>query len=361
MVDRDQKESDDLLDKLVASTRSPHGQFTAEKSWPLLQKRIQGGFGWYLWYHRVASLAAVILLCLAGWGIYEYVIPPREQTYAAYAEVRTILLPDSTEVTLNRYSTLTCPVRFKGKNRNVSLSGEAYFEVRKDVRHPFIVQADEVEVKVLGTHFNLEAYPDDPEIKTTLLEGAVAVTSPGGVARLSPNEAAVYSRSVRRLSTIRTKKTNPEIAWRQGDFVFDNEPLREIARKLSHAFDTPIIIQDDSLADYRIRARFSSHETLDEILSLLKETDSSKARIEDETGEYVDHALLDMLCRSSESPAGGIAFRCVGRKCFFGAVCPTGGERIRVFFYLWRRCFVTPTHYAFGETTDGRGNIGRGF
>lgn len=150
MVYRDQKESDDLLDKLVASTRSPHGQFTAEKSWPLLQKRIQGGFGWYLWNHRVASLAAVILLCLAGWGIYEYVIPPREQTYAAYAEVRTILLPDSTEVTLNRYSTLTCPVRFKGKNRNVSLSGEAYFEVRKDVRHPFIVQADEVEVKVLG-------------------------------------------------------------------------------------------------------------------------------------------------------------------------------------------------------------------
>ena len=54
--------------------------------------------------------------------------------------------------------------------------------------------------------------------------------------------------------------------------MFDNEPLREIARKLSHAFDTPIIIQDDSLADYRIRARFSSHETLDEILSLLKGT-----------------------------------------------------------------------------------------
>ena len=193
MVYRDQKESDDLLDKLVASTRSPHGRFTAEKSWPLLQKRIQGGFGWYLWYHRVASLAAIILLCLAGWGIYEYVIPPREQTYAAYAEVRTILLPDSTEVTLNRYSTLTCPVRFKGKNRNVSLSGEAYFEVRKDARHPFIVQADEVEVKVLGTHFNLEAYPDDPEIKTTLLEGAVAVTSPGGVVRLSPNEADLQS------------------------------------------------------------------------------------------------------------------------------------------------------------------------
>ena len=93
MVYRDQKESDDLLDKLVASTRSPHGQFTAEKSWPLLQKRIQGGFGWYLWNHRVASLAAVILLCLAGWGIYEYVIPPREQTYAAYAEVRRFCCP----------------------------------------------------------------------------------------------------------------------------------------------------------------------------------------------------------------------------------------------------------------------------
>lgn len=157
MMDMDQQNKDQLLDRLATSTRSPHGQFTAEKSWPLLQKRLQGGSRRILWYHRVASWAAVILLCLAGWGIYEYVIPPREQTYAAYAEVRTILLPDSTEVTLNRYSTLTCPVRFKGKNRNVSLSGEAYFEVRKDARHPFIVQAEEVEVKVLGTHFNLEA------------------------------------------------------------------------------------------------------------------------------------------------------------------------------------------------------------
>lgn len=167
MMDMDQQDKNQLLSRLATSTRSPHGQFTAEKSWPLLQKRLQGGSRRILWYHRVASWAAVFLLCLAGWGIYEYVIPPREQTYAAYAEVRTILLPDSTEVTLNRYSTLTCPVRFKGKNRNVSLSGEAYFEVHKDVRHPFIVQADEVEVKVLGTHFNLEAYPDDPEIKTT--------------------------------------------------------------------------------------------------------------------------------------------------------------------------------------------------
>lgn len=112
MMDMDQQDKNQLLSRLATSTRSPHGQFTAEKSWPLLQKRLQGGSRRILWYHRVASWAAVFLLCLAGWGIYEYVIPPREQTYAAYAEVRTILLPDSTEVTLNRYSTLTCPVRF---------------------------------------------------------------------------------------------------------------------------------------------------------------------------------------------------------------------------------------------------------
>lgn len=66
MMDMDQQDKNQLLSRLATSTRSPHGQFTAEKSWPLLQKRIQGGFGWYLWYHRVASLAAVILLSLAG-------------------------------------------------------------------------------------------------------------------------------------------------------------------------------------------------------------------------------------------------------------------------------------------------------
>lgn len=122
--------------------------------------------------------------------------PVPRLTVSTLAEVRTIRLPDHTEVTLNRYSSLTYPERFKGDTREVQLQGEAYFEVAKDARHPFIVQAQEVNVKVLGTHFNVEAYQPDASIKTTLLEGRVAVNIPhtGEEMVLSPNESAIYDK-----------------------------------------------------------------------------------------------------------------------------------------------------------------------
>lgn len=101
------------------------------------------------------------------------------QTVSAGAAISVITLPDQTKVTLNRYSSLTYPDRFKEDRREVQLQGEAYFEVEKDARHPFVVKADPVEVEVLGTHFNVEAYPGDAEVKTTLLEGSVAVNAPG--------------------------------------------------------------------------------------------------------------------------------------------------------------------------------------
>lgn len=81
------------------------------------------------------------------------------QTVSTLAETRTVTLPDQTEIVLNRYSSLTYPERFRGKDRKVQLQGEAYFEVSKDAAHPFKVEAGAIIVQVLGTHFNVEAYP----------------------------------------------------------------------------------------------------------------------------------------------------------------------------------------------------------
>ena len=105
------------------------------------------------------------------------------------AETRNVILPDGSSVLLNRHSSLSYPKRFKSDNREVQLTGEAYFEVSKDQKHPFIVQTEHINVQVLGTHFNVDAYRNSPEVKTTLLTGSVAVSNKRNSVRmiLKPN------------------------------------------------------------------------------------------------------------------------------------------------------------------------------
>lgn len=269
----EQDDFEKLLEKLTASTHAPRGRYSAPESWELLEKRITPPRRKST-RRRIAtvatSVAASVLLCLAGWYTYDYLRPASILTVSAQAEVMTVTLPEGTTVTLNRYSTLQYPDRFKGSRREVQLEGEAYFEVQKDKHHPFIVNAEEMRIQVLGTHFNVEAYPGDEQIRTTLLEGSVSVSSPGEELLLSPHESAVYDRKGQTLKHEITPESGNEIAWRDGIFLFDNLPLREIARQLSHAFGVKIDIATAELADYHIRARFTDKESLGQILDLLQ-------------------------------------------------------------------------------------------
>lgn len=263
---------DKTLDKLVASTRSPRGRYSASESWKVLEKRISPPVRKFRLYRLVGAVAASVLLCLGGWFGYDYLRPVSMLTASAGAGISVITLPDRTKVTLNRYSSLTYPDRFKGENREVQLQGEAYFEVEKDARHPFIVKAEPVDVQVLGTHFNVEAYPGDAEVKTTLLEGSVAVSVPETGSRivLSPGESAVYYRNNRTLQEMDTKENDVVVNWRDGNFRFDYLPLQEIARELSNAFQVKIRITDEEIKNFRIRAHFTEGESLDQMLDLLQ-------------------------------------------------------------------------------------------
>ena len=238
------------LDKLVASTRSPRGRYSASESWKLLERRLVPPRTKRLRLFRLAgAVAASVLLCFVSWFIYDYWKPVAMQTVSVGAAISVITLPDQTKVTLNRY-----------------------FEVEKDARHPFVVKADPVEVEVLGTHFNVEAYPGDAEVKTTLLEGSVAVNAPAGNSRitLSPGESAIYNRADKTLQEEKTKENNTATGWRDGHFHFDYLPLQEIARELSNAFHVKIKITDEDIKDFRIRAHFTEGESLDQMLDLLQ-------------------------------------------------------------------------------------------
>ena len=216
------RELEDILNKLIASTRSPRGRFSAASSYPQLEKKLNFRNHRLYLTRTFAAAAAVVLLCLSVWTAYLYMQPATIQTVSTLAETRTVRLPDGTSVTLNHYSSLSYPERFKSDDREVELSGEAYFEVSKDSKHPFIVQTETIDVQVLGTHFNVDAYPDNPDVKTTLLTGSVAVSNKNNSVRmvLKPNEVAIYNKVEQKLTRKVLENAGDEISWRHGEFIF---------------------------------------------------------------------------------------------------------------------------------------------
>lgn len=133
------------------------------------------------------------------------------------------------------------------------------------------MQTETIDVQVLGTHFNVDAYHDNLDVKTTLLSGSVAVSNKSKSVRmvLKPNEIAIYNKVEEKLTRKVLENAEDEISWRQGEFIFDDLPLQEIARELSNSFGATIQIADTTLQNYRITARFRDGEDLATILSVL--------------------------------------------------------------------------------------------
>ena len=190
---------------------------------------------------------------------------------AAHGQVREMLLPDGTKVWLNQSSVLKYPRAFEGKERHVYLDGEAYFEVSKNPKKPFRVKANGVTIRVLGTHFNVNAYAADSLVETTLLEGSVSVSNNanGKQMILKPNETAIYRKSTGILSMHINANAQNEISWREGILSFNDISMGEIARQLSHHFNVTIQIKSEQLRNYKLNARFKQNETLEEILEML--------------------------------------------------------------------------------------------
>ncbi|MDL2305791.1 FecR domain-containing protein [Bacteroides sp. OttesenSCG-928-D19] len=276
-----------IIDLLAASTRSPKGKYSADESYKMLEERLAGKRKRLrLRTIQFISAAAAILICVLGWSVYTYMEPVEMQTVSTLAEVRTIQLPDGSEVALNNFTTITYPRKFKNKYREVRISGEAYFEVTSDKNHPFIVQTGTVNVEVLGTHFNVEAYDRDSEVKTTLFEGSVAVSNKEETVKtiLVPNERAIYNKVEGSLTKETATDAWTNISWKEGKIIFINQPLKEIARQLTNTFNTPILIENETLKDYKMTGRFVDGESLNEILQLLQtagnfEITKSKERI----------------------------------------------------------------------------------
>jgi ferric-dicitrate binding protein FerR (iron transport regulator) len=158
-----------------------------------------------------------------------------------------LVLPDGTTVWLNAASSITYPTAFTGKNRNVAITGEAYFEVVKDQTKPFHVKMNDTEVEVLGTHFNINAYPDEASINTTLLEGSVRVIRKNNMAMLKPGQQAQVNTSSPADAAGITVTSNADLdqvmAWKNGSFQFDGVPLSAAMRQLSRWYDVEVVYE----------------------------------------------------------------------------------------------------------------------
>ncbi len=152
-----------------------------------------------------------------------------------------VILPDGTRVWLNAASSLRYPAVFTGNERRVELKGEAYFEVAHNAKMPFRVESNRQLVEVLGTHFNISGYADDKVIKTTLLEGSVIVSVGNDISRqkLKPGQQAVVGQSG---ASIRVRSVDVEesIAWKKGYFLFNDESIESIMRKVARWYDVDV-------------------------------------------------------------------------------------------------------------------------
>ena len=179
-----------------------------------------------------------------------------------------LFLSDNTEVFLNSDSEIRFPVKFSKGKRDVFLRGEAFFVVTKDASRPFVVNAnDKMSVEVLGTQFNLQAYPDDAFVETTLNEGAVRVFNGKQGVRLRPDEQAVYDEGK---FTVRKVDASSYSAWKEGRFMLLNHSLENIMTRLARWYNIDIFWENPEVKEYHFSGELARYEDFTEILRMLE-------------------------------------------------------------------------------------------
>lgn len=191
-----------------------------------------------------------------------------------YGKRFKLQLSDGTVVSLNSGTTLKYPEQFglNGK-RNVYLTGEAFFEVAKDKTHPFIVHANKVEVEVLGTKFNVSAYPENPTVNSTLIEGSIQMAeaeNKSNTVLLMPNQMATWQNNSKKITT-KFVDTSIYTAWTKGDIAFKDTPFSTIAKIIERTYDVKIINENSDLARQNFTGSIKiSESSVENILELLK-------------------------------------------------------------------------------------------
>ena len=194
-----------------------------------------------------------------------------------------VVLPDGTKVWLNAASSLRYPTVFQGTTRNVEINGEAYFEVVKNPQMPFIVKINsETEIKVLGTHFNVNSYDDEASINTTLLEGAVEIKNGKNKAFLKPGQQAqvilqaaqksAKNKKIKNINVVNNIDLDKVMSWKNGIFNFQDTDLEQVMRQLARWYDLEVVYEN-GIPEMKFYGKMGRNVSLSRLLIFLQESD----------------------------------------------------------------------------------------
>ena len=239
------------------------------------------------WTQRVAA-AVVFPLLVVFSTLYLKNARPQDwgEMLVPLGQRSKLELSDGTLLWLNSGTRVTYPANFSGRQRKIFIDGEVFAEIAHDQRHPFIISAGDVEVKVLGTKFNMRAYTADPSVEVALVDGSVSFdvnsTKCNEEVLMARNDVVTYDRLTGRIERGLFQSDNYRSRAHGGGFYFFNEPLNSIVLQLSRSFDRKIIITDTALEQVRFYAFFTDNESLDRILNSFNP--DKKILIRDEGG-----------------------------------------------------------------------------
>ena len=217
------------------------------------------------WIKTVAAVGLILLMA----GTAALYLRGNHQVVTQYAEIgalrgqkASVTLPDGTKVILNSESTLKYSTNYNQSDRSVELVGEAFFEVAKNKKIPFVVKAGKLEIEAKGTAFNIKAYPSDNFVSTTLTEGKVEVKTPEDVLTMIPNERMEYNNSDKTYRKLALADAQGSIGWLKDELSFENATLAEVVANFSRIYNIDIQFASQSIKDQRFTGKINNNSLL---------------------------------------------------------------------------------------------------
>nr|WP_068893206.1 FecR family protein [Pedobacter panaciterrae] len=280
----DEKPTDNNIDSVFDKIKQ---QITVSEPRPVENFQEPAIRNFVIWYR----VAAVIAFCICSIAAYQFFLSDNATNnnvvewkvlQTPVQNISKIILEDGTQINLNAKTELKYPAFFSGKNREVYLNGEAFFDVKKDAEHPFIIHTRHMSIRVLGTAFDVKVYENDSSIETTLVRGLIQITlnnKPDEKIILKPKEKFTLADkntvnyTITPLTYYNSKDsiTNSlvETSWLNDKLVFKNQKFATIAKDAERRYGVEIRFKNEQLKDYRFTAQFEK-ESIDELLNSLR-------------------------------------------------------------------------------------------
>jgi len=285
----------------------------AEKQWRQLYLKIAGPKN--LFRHKLIRLQIPAAAAIFLFALLTYLMLDRknEEKSSLMANTEIIstqngertsfLLSDGSRVSLNANSKLLFPKKFSKRLRQVELSGEAFFEVAPNNKAPFIVHTVPIDVRVLGTSFNVEAFPEASEVNTTLVHGKVVLEKEINhkktkLAEMDPYDRVVFDVDNQKINIQKQANLEQYIGWKDGKLVFLNASIEEVAKKLELWYNVSVRIQGENLKRSHFTATFTN-ESVEQALSLLKISFPFEYRMRKINGEQGNSPELEIILSSN--------------------------------------------------------------